>query len=181
MDTPVKDILDKLQALDLATYPAKEAKNLIANLRGVAYHVYTLPSGAHVTRARVGENFYSKCNLSYVPQQFKKEYSRASIPNTTMFYGVVTPNELYLDRVLMAAYEASPLLNSGSKGKGCEKITFSDWLVIKDINLMIIAEKSSFDLENATLSYSSGISPAFPKDYPLTKSDFLAIMDFLAE
>ncbi|MDR1895926.1 MAG: hypothetical protein LBR10_03960 [Prevotellaceae bacterium] len=147
MDSPVKDILGKLRALDLSTYPAKEAQTLIEklveNMEDLAFYVCLLSPGKYIVRARLGGDFHSRCELGYRHPKLNKIYSRACIPGSTMFYGTLPADYDDSEGVaLVVAHEISSWLNADSPAQVCEKITFSEWVVTKEITLVSFMRKN---------------------------------------
>lgn len=135
----VSDILKKISDLDLPKYPFAETQELIRSLGKSGYLIFTLHYGKSLIRARSGNGYSQKSDLSYLPQDKNKKCQRASTPNRTMFYGTISQDGESLDKTRMiAANECSSLLRRGVKTKGIEKITYGRWAIIKDINLVVI-------------------------------------------
>ena len=151
MDT--KKILDKIKKLNLASYPYFEAQELIRSLGVSGFLIFTLHFGKSITRARSGNNFFKKSDLSYKPQKFNTKCQRASTPNRTMFYGTINENERSLEESRMIAIsECSSLLRGGIDINGIEKITYGRWTVIDNINLVSIVHRDIFvDITNNPL------------------------------
>lgn len=150
MRSEVSDAIESLKRADLSDYPYKEVSNQIKNVGVIGYMVVTLHEGKSIFRARLNgtnEHFFSKCQLTYKPQQYNKTCQRASTPNRTMFYGSFLPDEL-LDGELdipriVTTYEAVPWLRDKTT-KGMRAITYSRWILSKDVNLIAILQHKNF-------------------------------------
>lgn len=151
MDT--KEILNGIKRLNLASYPYFELQESIRSLGTSSFLIFTLHSGKTITRARSGNNFFSKSDLSYKPQKFNTKCQRASTPNRTMFYGTINEDEHSLEESRMIAIsECSSLLRGGISTNGIEKITYGRWMVIDNINLVSIIHRDFFaDVTNNPL------------------------------
>lgn len=138
-------ILKQIKDLDFSKYPYYETLELIRSLGRNAFLIFTLHPGKAMTRARPGNGFKQKSDLSYKPQQFNDTCQRASTPNKTMFYGtIIEEGESFEKSRIIASCECSSLLRGGIDKVGIEKITFGRWQIIKDINLVTILHKDIF-------------------------------------
>jgi len=139
-------ILDKLSRIDLKSYPTQEIETLLGQLGANAQIGYTLYPGNSIIRARPnktdGEVFTTRSELSYRPQEYNTDYQRASTINQTMFYGSIVPEQTAVSDIdnarAIACFEAAKTFRN-NYFTSIEKITFSRWEVIEDINLIMIA------------------------------------------
>lgn len=180
----IEVILDKLRALDLSKCPYAEARELFWKLNQIGFVIYTLHEKKVITRARSGEGYTNKSDLSYKPREYNKKYQRASTPNNTMFYGTIVDADCpFYDTRTIAAIECSKLLRGGINTSGNEKITFGRWQVIKDINLVSIVHKDFFSdvRNNALLKELHRVYEEFIKKSPDIEEKINLIARFFAE
>jgi hypothetical protein len=183
----ISQALAELVKLDLSTYPYKDAKRLISQLGRFGCIKVTLHEGKTIMRARPnfdGERFTSTSQLSYKPQSLNKTYQRASTPNKTMFYASTIPETIQageLDNTrVIGAFEALPWLRDKTT-KGYQKISYGQWRVKLDINLIAIVQHENFYNES---SYTRELAEMFKKytnAYPDLKDETIAIADFFAK
>ena len=91
------EIIEKLETIDLKSYPKDEIIALISKCGKVGAIITTLHHGKRIIRARINDDnkhFKSVSELSYKPQKFNTTYQRASTPQKTMFYGSIVPEIL---------------------------------------------------------------------------------------
>jgi hypothetical protein len=180
----VKDVINKLNSLDLSSYPFAEVQELIRSLGKSGYLIFTLHYGKSLTRARQGSGYTQISELSYLPQDKNKKCQRASTPNRTMFYGTLVPEGNSLDGARMiAANECSSLLRGGVDTKGIEKITYGRWTVIKDINLVVILDEDIYAevSENPLLAELKGAYSDFISTAPDIEDNTKQISNFFAK
>ncbi|GAB3861667.1 hypothetical protein GCM10028822_41510 [Hymenobacter terrigena] len=150
--TNISDTLTRLSALDLATRPYDEVKELIKELERFGAMQFSLHAGKTITRGRPNDiidgrplSFTRADQLSYKPQKFNSTYQRASTPFKTMFYGSVIPENLEEGDVaierMISVSEASSLLRNVHRREISpelkkETITFGQWVVTNDIPLL---------------------------------------------
>jgi hypothetical protein len=186
MRVEISRALAELAKLDLSTYPYKDAKRLIGQLGRFGCIKVTLHEGKTIMRARPNfdaERFTLTSQLSYKPQSLNRTYQRASTPNKTMFYASTIPETVQageLDNTrIIGAFEALPWLRDKTT-KGYQKITYGQWLVKQDINLIAIVQHENFYNES---SYTRELAEMFKKytnAYPNLKDETIAIADFFA-
>jgi len=193
----VQNSIKIIKELDLSKYPFSDIISQIKNAGEIGHLEVIFHPGKPIFRARLNENdehFYSKCQLTYKPQQFNKTCQRASTPNMTMFYGSILPEELKegeLDNArVIASYEAIPWLRDKTV-KGKKVITFTKWKVIQEIKLIAILQhgifydKSSYtkklmddfetflnqnlDKKEETIAFTTFLASEFAKEVDTTK------------
>lgn len=146
----INEIIDQLKSLDLTTYPYDQIRSLIGEFGKFGLIQMILHPGKTIIRARPNENgerFSTRSELSYKPNHFNKSYLRASTPNLTMLYAGTIPEDLKdgeLDNArIISSLEASNLLrDKGQEGE--QTITFSKWVVTKDIPLIAVCYHKDF-------------------------------------
>ncbi len=183
----VTNVIEQLSSLDLTSYPYHQVRSLISQFGRFGAVQMTLHPGKIIIRARpneAGRHFNKRSELSYKPEKYNKTYQRASSPNLTMFYGGTIPEDLRdgeLDNArIISSLEAANLLRDRNQD-GEQTITFSKWIVTKDIHLVAICYHKDFtnksshtqELFNEYQKWMKQQTPEF-----LDKS--LAITTFLA-
>jgi hypothetical protein len=142
--TDCKQIIEQLKNLDLKAYPYDKIRELLNQIGPFGVIRMVLHPRKILLRARVNENgeiFSLREQLSYKPAQYNKTYQRASTPNQTMFYaGTIAenlkPGELNNARIISSLEGSNLLRDSGKEGE--QTITFSKWVVTKDIPLFAV-------------------------------------------
>lgn len=184
----VDEIIKKLKELDLSTYPVDEIKNLLNTLGKVGHVVVSYHKGKSIIRVRPNSKF-QRFNyveqLSYKPQKYNTTYQRASTPFKTMFYGCTiadNPTKGDLDNArAIAPFEAVKWLRDKKK-KGYQRITYSRWIVKKDLNLLAIVFKESFYERNSfTKELVDSYKEIFKSQSKEMIENSMKIQDFLAE
>jgi hypothetical protein len=139
--------LATFRSLDLSEYPIEDIKGLIVELGAIPTPLYTLHPGKVVVRARLnkkGDPFTERKRVSYVPAKYNEEFQRASTPDQNMFYGAIISENLDKEELqnerITTAYETSKLVRKTTEQVETEVLTFSRWLVTKDIPLVAIID-----------------------------------------
>jgi RES domain len=186
MRKEVQEAIDNLKKLDLSKYPYYDITTNIASIGLIGHLEITLHPGKYVYRARVHDNdehFYSKCQLTYKPQQYNKTCQRASTPNMTMFYGSVLPEEIEkgeLDEVrVVPTFEASPWMRD-KNSKGIKKITYSKWKVTQEIKVIAIIQHGNFYDKSSYTKKLMDEYEAFLSQSPDQKEETISFMSFMA-
>jgi hypothetical protein len=183
---PLAETIAELKALDLSTYPVKEIMAGFKKFGKIAYKEVTLHPGKKIIRAspnKPGETFLTAKRLSYKPQELNDCYQRASTPETTRFYGSITPEglseeELSHERYVVSLEVSKWLRNNKTCGLG--KITYSRWDVTKDVRLIAIAHRNQF---YDASSYIRKLVTSFDEDlkkFPELTEETLAVSDYIA-
>jgi len=151
--------LNKLSRLDLQKYPVIEIEKYLSEIGTTAQIGYTLHPGNSILRARPNkadsEIFKTRSQLKYRPQVYNTTFQRASTPNETMFYGSVVPEQTATTDIdnarAIACFEAASTFRNNFFSS-IEKITFSRWEVIQDINLVMVAYSPNFLRQGSILT-----------------------------
>jgi hypothetical protein len=101
-----------------------------------------------------------------------------------MFYGTIAQDGESLDKTRMiAASECSSLLRGGVDTIGIEKITYGRWVIIKDINLVVILGEDIYSstLDNPLLSELKEAYRYFISSTPEMSESIKSISNFFAE
>lgn len=176
------EVLSKLKDMDLSKYPYFEIKELIRQIGEMGFVIVTYHSGKPIFRVRPGGGYMKRESLSYKPQEFNKTCQRASTPNRTMFYGTVVSDGEPLELArLTGAAEACSLLRAGKESIGQQQITFSRWVVSKDINLVAIVSNKDFVTKNTLLKELNYAYDNYLNEFPEKKDRLNKISNFFAE
>ena len=182
-----KEAIEQLRKLDLSKYPKEEIHSLIRKFGKFGAVAFDLHPGKVLMRARSnepGKTFTSRSDLSYKPPAFNKSYQRASTPDQTMFYAGTIPENIPIDELdnarFIAALEASNLLRDNVPD-GEQLITFSKWVVTKDIRLFAVCYYRDFitksshtnELFNAYHAWAANL-PADLKVRSIEVTEFMA-------
>lgn len=182
-----EEIVAKLSSLDLSKYPEKEVKQLLNAIGKVGYIVFTLHPGKTIIRARGHKNNSEVCktisDISFKPQENNTTYQRASTPNSTMFYGCVVPEPLddktYDNARVTALLEVSNLCRNNIP-EGEEKLTYSRWVVTKDIPLIAIMHHKNFVDRSVHATELYNAYQAFLTAHPEQEEKSRTITEYLA-
>lgn len=165
--------IKKLKALDLSKYAVDEINSIFKEFGKLGVVVMTLHKDKSIIRARSNEpneTFKAVSELSYKPAEFNRTFQRASTPNTTMFYGCVVPENVAGGEIdtarITAIFEASKLYREQIEN-GEEKITFSRWVVTKDIPLIAIVYHNDFINSSSHTNELHKAYLAFLEDNPI--------------
>jgi hypothetical protein len=186
MRKEVQNAIDVIKGLDLSKYPYYDIITQVANIGMIGHLGVDLHPGKYIYRARLNENeehFYSKCQLTYKPQQYNKTCQRASTPNMSMFYGSILPEEFEkedLDEVrVVPTFEAIPWLRDKTS-KGVKHITYTKWIVTQDIKLIAILQHGNFyDKSSYTRKLMDDYEVSL-NQIPNHKDETVAFMTFMA-
>lgn len=137
-------------------------------------------SGYVVSRARRGRGYKSKEELNYVPASICKTAQRASLPNKTVFYGVLSDDDSHLENArAICVSECSKLASAGMESRGREYIANSQWLICEDIDVVCITSENSYiDVSNNKLL--NAIRNDFISKFS-NNSEMLKIADFIEQ
>lgn len=176
------EVLSKLKDMDLSKYPYFEIKELIRQIGEIGFVIVTYHPGKPIFRVRPGGGYMKRDCVSYKPQEYNTTCQRASTPNRTMFYGtVVSDGEcMELARITGAA-EACSLLRAGEESIGQQQITFSRWVVSKDINLVAIVSSEDFVTKNTLFEDLNSAYANYLNSFPDKKDRLNKISNFFAQ
>jgi hypothetical protein len=184
---PGKDIIKALQNLDLSKYPQEEVLNELRKIGKSGFVKHTLHPNYELIRVRPNrdkERFSTVKELTYKPQQYNKTYQRGSTPNKTIFYGSSSqkdiPNASPAIGRITSILEAIPKLREPD-AEFEQKVTFSKWVVIEDINLALICFDQNLHQNYSDHKYVYNQFIKFLENYPDLKERIVEINSFLAQ
>ena len=145
----IQELIEKMRQLGPRENSEDDVRFLMNQMGKIGFIQTVLHPGHVIIRARPNEEnkvYNSRAELSYKPQRYNDTYQRASIPKQTMFYGgIVPPNsvdDISGNARFAPAFEASDLIRD--EKDGIQTLTFSKWLVVKDIPLITICHYDDF-------------------------------------
>lgn len=140
-----KLVISELKKIPMISENVQQIKELVRYLRfpivgSVASKGFT------IVRARRGDGYRTQTEVSYKTASLCKTAQRASLPNQTIFYGVLSDDERHLENArAICVAECSSLFREGILAAGREKITSTQWLITDDIRVACIMSANSFD------------------------------------
>lgn len=140
-----RDVIQQLRSIDLNDDSNTE------NIRRLLYQLH-LPlvrikanAGSLVIRARRGRGYKEKKDMNYKPSSLCKTYQRASLPNQTVFYGILSDDDSHLENArAIGISECSVLADKGIDSVGREYIANSQWLITENIDIACIISANSY-------------------------------------
>ncbi len=176
------EIIQRLNALDLNSCKDKEILDLINN-NSYPLQFMDVMSDQLIVRATVLskeekiENI-TRDRLSYLPANKNTKYQRASIPNNTMFYGIMPNHENILCRdsgFAAACFETSPFFRDKARKTEWQVHVVSKWVVKDPIRLLVIADpylnNKSCRLNDCSKHFRTFVQGEFPSE--LAKKEFV--------
>ena len=104
-----------------------------------------ITKGTYIIRARKGDGYTKRSQMTYCPVEFCKSLQRATLNGQTMFYGVISDDQSYLENArAISCAECSKLTRAGLESIGREKFTLSYWEVVKPISVVSFITDSTF-------------------------------------
>ena len=178
--------IQKLKELNLSNYPVDEINRIMKEFGKFGVVLMTLHERKSIIRARpneANETFKNVSEISYKPAKFNTTFQRASTPNTTLCYGCVVPENIAegeLDNARVTSiFEASKLYRQEIEN-GEEKITFSRWVVTKDIPLIAIVYHKDFINNSSHTNELHTAYQKFLKENPNDIANSNAVTEYLA-
>lgn len=171
-DKQPENIPDILRSLDLSKTTYAEVRNILKKLGKVGIVAFTLHRGKNIIRARSNhpnKTFTKVSEISYKPASICTDIQRANSLYRSMFYGCIVSakeeqNDLRRARET-ALFETSHLYRNRID-EGEEKITYSRWIVTRDIPLVAIVYHKDFTKKHELLKELNEGYDAFIKTYP---------------
>lgn len=181
-----RNLLDELKNVDFSTDNRDFIHDRLKKLGKFGVIITTLHKGKKIIRARISEkeSFKKISQLSFKPQEFNLTYQRASTPKQTMFYGSIVPEiagktEPETARITIL-FELSDFIRT-TETKGEQRITFSDWEVTEDIELVSLVHHKRFDRPTELSKKLQAEFEEFTKQQPDLEKPTLEISEYLAQ
>ena len=175
-----KKIIQRLRSVDLNDdSKTEELRALLSQLRYPIIYS-SVETGNYVTRARRGKGYRHQKEMSYRPSSLCKSYQRASLPNQTVFYGIISDDERHLENArAIGIAECSVLADEGINSSGREYIANSQWIITEDIAVACIISANSYkDVHNNRLL--EGLRKSFIDKYQANE-EALFVSDFIVD
>ena len=136
-----KTVIKELSSLDLADCSDKDVQTILNKLyeKPIAAPICDYPADTVIVRGRPinsTEQIKYKHELSYVPADKNKKYQRASTPNQTMFYGILS--DTHDTQLVGCLGEICDCLREPNPQDGDYYAIISFWLVRETISLFTI-------------------------------------------
>lgn len=147
-----KEIITKLDNIDLSSYPYKEVEELVGQFQPKILTL-TISQGCIIERIRPDVGVFERKDVSYRPSEQNEWPQRATLPKNTAFYGTLCHEaEPTMNTRYIALLEASKLLRKSAEENGEEHYTLSRWVTNKPLKLAVIVDESYFnDVKNNRL------------------------------
>jgi len=149
------DVIKQLKTLDLSEYPISELDRLLTSLGKLCimitdYHKsdenqYPKEIERAVNNTEKEPEFNTVARISFKPAKYNTNYSRASTPRNTMFYGsVISEEDFDKEEIkyarIIGASEVSSLMRNSDVIEGWSRMTFGKWEVTEKISLATIID-----------------------------------------
>lgn len=183
------EAIERLKNYDLSKIPYDTVKHDIGLLAQFGTMGMVLHKGKSILRARLNDAdspFNTREALQYVPAIKNTRFARASSPYNTMFYGAVVPDDGnksdYDNSRVTATIEVSKILKPYSGVvEGEEKVTYSKWIVTKDIPLLAMCYYKDFVTNSPHTADLHRLYQQFLTSIPRELADkSVLVTDFLA-
>lgn len=136
----VEQIIKQLTTLDLQSEPIEDIYSNIFEMHGILpIIITTINPGTIIIRGRnynSKENFSLAKSHSYPPAEFVKDYGRANVPRSSIFYGSINPidDDGPVARITILTEIGKTYRSQADK----ETIVYSSWEVINPLNVITI-------------------------------------------
>lgn len=187
MQTEIQLTLKELDRIDEFKATYEEIKNLISKLRPYSLITVNLQKGQTIIRGRMNEDntsFFSKCQLTYTPQQFNNNYLRASTPFNSMFYGIVTTDDSDVKNLIGPRIQCIAEISewfTNKKLKGHRRVTFGYWEVKRPLRLYAVVQHKSFRDNNTLTKELYSAFQKYSLKNPEIAAQTFAITDYFAK
>lgn len=139
------EIIDCLKAIDLENSNVDDILSLVSNLYFPITQSEVRPHTI-ICRCRPGKGYTKWQEMTYKPIEYCKTAQRATLPNETAFYGIISDDIHMLENArAIGISECSKLANQGIDSSGIEYITVSQWEVKAPIQVACIMGLHLFD------------------------------------
>lgn len=138
------EIIEPLKNIDFENATPDDIRNILYSkpLPTIQSEVI---KGTYIVRARKGNGYTKRSQMTYCPVKFCSSIQRATLAGQTMFYGVISDDQAYLENArAISISECSKLTREGKESIGREKFTLSYWEVIKPLKVVSFIADSTF-------------------------------------
>lgn len=131
----MESLLNKIQSFDFINSSSNDVRILLEGYPIIPIE-FVISKGAYVLRARCGKGFTKRSELTYCPVEKCSQLQRATLPNKTMFYGVISYDQEHQENArAVCMSECSFLCREGLESIGREYFSISYWEVIKPLHV----------------------------------------------
>lgn len=139
------EVINKLKLLDLGAANLDYILQLVSEIQLPITQSEVIPKTV-ICRCRLGKGFKSWQEMTYKPIEYCKTTQRASLPNETVFYGVISDEWYDISSArAIGVSECSKLASEGVNSYGREQISVSQWHVKVPIKVACIMGEHLFD------------------------------------
>ena len=136
--------LDKLRKLDFASSTPDDVRELLMDLKILCVPFY-IKEGTYILRGRRGGGYTKRSQMTYCPVEKCTTMQRATLPNQTMFYGVISDNQAHQENArAVVASECSKLCREGINSVGRETFSVAHWEVVKQLHVVSLINDNTF-------------------------------------
>lgn len=179
-----KTVIEELSSLDLLNCSDADVQTILYKLydKPIAAPICDYPADTVIVRGRpisATEQIKYKHELSYVPAHKNKKYQRASTPNQTMFYGVLSDTR---DSQLVGCLgEICDCLRNPNPQDGEYYAIISFWIVRETISLFTIINPESTGNKSDNLKRMAGELDSFMEENKdsFDKEDIILLQKFM--
>lgn len=139
------EIIDKLKAINLENSNVDDILRLVSTLYFPITQSEVRPHTI-ICRCRPGKGYTKWQEMTFKPIQYCKTAQRATLPNETAFYGIISDDMHMLENArAIGISECSNLADQGVESFGIEYITVSQWEVKAPLKVACIMGLHLFD------------------------------------
>ena len=145
----MKELLNKLQSVDLKHSTPDDIRTMLEGYP-ITPIEFIINKGTYILRARCGKGFTKRSELTYCPVKKCTQLQRATLPNKTMFYGVISDDQGHQENArAVCMSECSFLCREGIESIGRE------YFSISSSSLSMLAESLNASRASAAFTFES--------------------------
>ena len=139
------DVLEKLKRIDYKNCTPEDVRMILTNVAVPCVPFY-IKKGIYILRGRRGAGFTKRSQMTYCPADKCISMQRASLPQETMFYGVVSDNQSHQENArAIITSECSKLCRDGTNSIGRESFSIAHWEVVKPLHIVSLICDDTFE------------------------------------
>ena len=178
----MKELLNKLQSVDLKHSTPDDIRTMLEGYP-ITPIEFIINKGTYILRARCGKGFTKRSELTYCPVKKCTQLQRATLPNKTMFYGVISDDQGHQENArAVCMSECSFLCREGIESIGREYFSISYWEVITPLHVASFITDSTFEDCKSNILLTQ-LRDAFVKLHKKANStdEEIAIVQFISD
>lgn len=137
-----REIIKKLESIDLNDVNIEYIRALLFQLKSVQSIKSELSPENIIIRCRRGRNYTSRKDMSYKPLCLCQSYQRATLPNQTAFYGVLSDDVDHWENARAIGISECSALSDVESGR--EYMSVSLWKIKEPITTYCIVSSNSY-------------------------------------